>query len=89
LSTTLTVGIVTPHHLSEAGVETSVPAHLPSSLTSSTPPEPIIGALLVACRSTPMNQHTPHVATDIRAARVLYCRYCLCCEEGFSSAFCG
>jgi len=41
-----------------------VPAHLPSSLTSSTQPEPIMGALLVACRSTPMTS-TPRTSLPL------------------------
>src|SRR6266446_10926881 len=89
LSTTLTVGIVTPHALCSGGVEKS------RSLT----PAPLLDLVHSACANhggfvcgmlvDAHAQHTPHVAHDIRAARVRYGRGCVCCSEGFSSAFCG
>ena len=44
-----------------------------------------VGGMLCSSHS----QHTPHVAPAIRAARGLDGWCCLCCSEGFSSAFCG
>ena len=60
--------------------ENRLPAHLPSSSTSSTPPSPIMGALLVACCAPPIpstprtslplsEQHGGSMAGAVCAAR--------------------
>src|SRR6266700_1006863 len=66
-----------------------VPSHLPSSFPSSTQPEPIIGALFVACCSTPLTsttrkslplseQHGCSLAVAVCAARMEYPLHFVC-----------